>query len=479
MSTASTPRWTLIYRIVLCVAMFGFVTTSHAAKGAVKTPPFERVALGNGAVLLLMERHDVPLISFDARVLGGARLDAKDRHGTANLLASMLEKGAGSRDGLSFAQAVASVGGTIQTSAATEVIAINGSFLSRDRKLMVELLADMLQRPRLDEAELQSLRARHIEFIRAAKDSDLSALTGMYGAAALFAGHPYGNPVYGSEASLARIGLADLKEFYDQQVGADRLIIAVAGDFKTAEMKKLLSQAFAKWRKAPSKLPQVAQPTPLEQRRVVLVDAPDSVQSYFWMGNVAVARNDPRRAALDIVNTLFGGRFTSMLNTELRIRTGLSYGARSSFDRLAQSGHWEMSSFTRTETTIEAIDLAFATLDNLRNKGLDADALTSSKQYVLGQFPLGLETAGQWASQLATLEQYQLGARYIDEYAAALSSVELADTKSVIAQVFPKSDSVQLVVIGKATTLREPLSKFGPIVEMKLSDPQWSKAALQ
>ena len=218
---------------------------------------------------------------------------------------------------------------------------------------------------------------------------------------------------------------------------------------------------------------------PIEQRRVVLVDAPDSVQSYFWMGNVAVARNDPRRAALDIVNTLFGGRFTSMLNTELRIRTGLSYGARSSFDRLAQSGHWEMSSFTRTETTIEAIDLAFATLDNLRNNGLDAAALNSSKQYVLGQFPLGLETAAQWASQLATLEQYQLGARYIDEYTAALSGVELADTKTAIAQVFPKSDSVLLVVIGKATTLREALAKFGPIVELKLSDPEWSKASAQ
>lgn len=479
MSIASIFRWQHVIRVVAYMAMLSVASITQAASGAVKTPAFERVALSNGTVLLLMERHDVPLISFDARVLGGARLDANDRHGTANLLASMFEKGAGSRDALNFAQTIASIGGDVRTSAATEAIAISGSFLSRDRKLMVELLADMLQRPHLAETELQSLRARHIEFIRAAKDSDLSALSGIYGAAALFEGHPYGNPVYGSEASLARIQLADLKRFYEQQVGADRLIIAVAGDFKSAEMKKLLSQAFSKWRKAANELPHVTKPAPIEQRRVVLVDAPDSVQSYFWMGNVAVSRNDPRRAALDIVNTLFGGRFTSMLNTELRIRTGLSYGARSSFDRLAQSGHWEMSSFTRSETTIEAIDLAFATLDKLRNDALDATALNSSKQYVLGQFPLGLETAAQWASQLATLEQYQLGARYIDEYAAALSSVELADTKAAITQVFPKSDAVLLVVIGKATTLREALAKFGPITELKLSNPEWTKIAAQ
>jgi predicted Zn-dependent peptidase len=92
---------------------------------------------------------------------------------------------------------------------------------------------------------------------------------------------------------------------------------------------------------------------------------------------------------------------------------------------------------------------------------------------VLGQFPLGLETGTQWASQLATIEQYRLGPRYIEEYTSALSGIELQDTKSVINDVFPSSEEVLLVVIGKATTLRDPLAKFGPITEMKLSDEQW------
>lgn len=450
------------------------LSIASAAEAPVQTPPFQRTELPNGAVLLLMERRDVPLISVDARVLGGARLDAKDRLGTADLLSGLLEKGAGGRDALAFAQTVASVGGALSASASTESISVSGSFLSRDRKLMVELLADMLQRPKLEDAELQTLRARRIEFIRAAKDSELSALTPIYGAAALFSGHPYGNPVFGSEASLARITAADIRSFYDNHVGADRLLIAVAGDFKTNEMKQLLSGAFGKWRKARQPLPPVSMPAPFTQRRVLLVDAPESVQSYFWMGNVAVSRADPRRAALDVVNTVFGGRFTSMLNTELRIRTGLSYGARSGFDRLAQSGHWAMSSFTRTEATIEAIDLAFATLDKLHEGALDAPALDSSKQYVLGQFPLGLETGSQWASQLATLEQYRLGPRYIEEYTSALSGIKLEDTKSVIEEVFPSSQEVLLVVIGKATTLRDALAKFGPITEMKLADEEWT-----
>jgi zinc protease len=444
------------------------------ADSGVKTPPYERIELANGTVLLLMERHDVPLIAFDARVRSGARLDPRDRFGVANLLAGLLERGAGSRDALAFAEAVSAVGGAIQTSASAEAIGISGSFLARDKKLMVELLADMLQRPHLAPNELDVLRNRYIEFIRAAKDSQRDALTPIYAAAALFGTHPYGNPVVGSERSLANITIDDVREFYAAHVGGDRLIISVAGDFKTAEMRRLLTQAFAKWRKASAPLPPVAPPARIEGRRVVLVDAPDAVQSYFWIGNVGVARSDPRRAALDLVNTVFGGRFTSMLNTELRVRTGLSYGASSRFERLQQPGPWQMASFTRTETTIEAIDLALATLDRLHEAGLDTDMLASSRKYVLGQFPLSFETSAHWAAQLATLELYGLGHEHIDGYAAALNAVELTDAQRVIAEVFPKSDAVLLVVIGRAEALREPLKKYGPVTELRLADPVWT-----
>jgi predicted Zn-dependent peptidase len=206
---------------------------------------------------------------------------------------------------------------------------------------------------------------------------------------------------------------------------------------------------------------------------VLLVDAPDAVQSYFWAGDVNVAKNDPRRASLDIVNTLFGGRFTSMLNTELRIRSGLSYGANSRFDRMSEGGSWELGSFTRTEKTIEAIDLAFATLDKLHAGSLDDAQLKSAQSYVLGQYPLGLETASQWAYQLATLEFYGLDRSYIDDYGNKLAAVSLGDAKRVIDEVIPTSQQVVLVVIGKADDIRDGLRKYGPLTEVKLSDPEF------
>jgi len=447
---------------------------AFAAGNGVKVPPYERVPLGNGAVVLLMERHDVPLIAFSAVLRGGAVSDPAGGSGVASLLAGLLQKGAGARDAVQFAETVASVGGQIETSVSTESISINGSFLARDQQLMVELVADLLQRPRLEQAQFDTLRARQIEFIRAAKESDLGALAPIYGESELFAGHPYGRSVDGSEASLAAIKHADLQRYYQEQVGADRLILAVAGDFKAAQLKQRISRAFSGWRKAGTALPPLPKAERVASRRVLLVDAPESVQAYFWAGNVAVAKSDPRRPSLDVTNTLFGGRFTSMLNTELRIRTGLSYSASSRFDRLLQPGHWEMSSFTQTDTTIQALDLMLATLDQLHATGLDPKMVESGKSYVQGQFPLALETSEQWAAQLATLEFYGLDRRYIDDYSQQLGTVTAADSKKVIDEVFPPSTALAIVVIGNAGAIRDGLRKYGPITEMKLADPTFA-----
>jgi zinc protease len=460
---------TLVTALLLLCSICAF-----AAGNGVKVPPYERVQLGNGAVVLLMERHDVPLIAFSAVLHGGAVSDPAGGSGVASLLAGLLQKGAGSRDAVQFAETVASVGGQIETSVSTESISVNGSFLARDQQLMVELVADLLQRPRLEQAQFDTLRARQIEFIRAAKESDLAALAPIYGESHLFAGHPYGRPVDGSEASLAAIKHADLQRYYQEHVGADRLILAVAGDFKAAQLKQRISRAFSGWRKAAMALPPIPQVERVTSRRVLLVDAPESVQSYFWAGNVAVAKNDPRRPSLDVTNTLFGGRFTSMLNTELRIRTGLSYSASSHFDRLVQTGHWEMSSFTQTDTTIQALDLMLATLDKLHESGLESTMVESGKSYVQGQFPLALETSEQWAAQLATLEFYGLDRRYVDDYSKQLGAVTPAAVKKVIGEVFPPSTALAVVVIGNAAAIRDSLRKYGPITEMKLADPTFA-----
>ena len=460
-------RW--IACLWLLLPVFGL-----AAQESVKIPPYERVQLRNGAVLLLMERHDVPLVSFSAVLKGGASEEPATQSGVTSLLAALLEKGAGTRDAFAFADAVAAAGGTLRAGAETRSIRVSGSFLARDQVLMVELLADMLQRPRLDAAQFELLRARSIDEIRSAKESDLASLSEIYGRAMLFADHPYGRPASGTEQGLANAKLEDVQALYRNSVGADRLILAVTGDFRTSQMKQLLMRALSGWRTAASPLAVVQAAPKVMGRRVLLIDAPDSQQSYFWAGNVASARSDPRRAALDVVNTLVGGRFSSMLNSELRVRTGLSYGAGSAFERYEQPGFWQMDSFTRTETTVEAMDLAFAVLDKVHAGGIESEGLASARIYVQGQYPLTLETPSQWAVTLSTLEQYGLERRYVDEYLQKVGAVTLDSARQAIEEVLPTSDNLVLVVIGNAAAIRDGLRKYGPITEMKLSDPTFS-----
>lgn len=440
----------------------------------VRVPDHERLSLGNGVTLVLMPRRDVPLVAFNAVLRGGALGDPASRPGVASLVAGLLEKGAGERNAYAFADVVEGVGGSFGAVAGPEAISLRGQFLARDQGLMMELLADALLRPMLDQGELEDLAGRHIELIRAAKDSDPAELIGTYGRALLFGDHPYGRPTFGSEASLAAIGRADVQRYYDGHFGADRLILVLAGDIDADLLGRSAAERFSRWPAAAAPAPLPPRPRALAGRRVLLVDFPGSAQTYFWIGNVGVDKRYPRRAALELVNTLFGGRFTSLLNTELRIKSGLSYGARSSFARGSVPGEFSLRSFAQTEHTERALQIALRTLARLRSEGIGAEMLASARAYVLGQYPLGLETAADWAGMLGEIELYGLGRSYVDDYPAQLAAVGVPEAQAVIEEAFPSGESVAIVAIGDASRIRSAVAALGPLSEMALTDPEFS-----
>ena len=455
---------------VALVAAFAF---SSAAAADIKLPAYQTITLDNGATLLLMPRKDVPLVAANVAVRGGALADAAGKEGTAALLGEMLSQGAGTRDALAFAQAVDGAGGNLGFGSSREAIVANAQFLSKDSGLMLSLLADALLRPKMDAAEFDKLRKRAIDGIANAKDSDPRQLIGTYANGWLFRGHPYGRSTGGDETSLATITLADLQAFRAQQMGGDRLIIAIAGDFDAQAVTAQVREAFGGWAKASGALPQVEAKPRESGRRVLLVDKPGATQTYFALGNIGSRHGDPAEAAQDLVQTAFGGRFTSMLNTELRVKSGLTYGARSAIDRSRMPGAATISSFTKTESTKAAIDLAIATLDRLHKDGLDAATIASAKHYVAGQFAPDLETAPQLAGQLASMALYGDTRDAIDGYLgriAAATPEQIATARAV----FPDSKDLVIVAIGDAARIRDTMKGYGPLTEMKLTDPRFS-----
>ena len=424
-------------------------------------------------MFILHEKRDVPLIGVQVLVRGGAVADPEGKAGLTDLFASMLEKGAGDRNAATFAETVAGVGGSLSAGAGLESLSISGEFLARDADLVVELLVDMLRAPALDRAEFNKLRDRQVDLLAAAKDSDLRPLTSIYGNAYLFGDHPYGTPIGGNEASLAAISHRDLLAYYEAFIGADRLIISLAGDFDAAELINKLTEAFVDWRPAAEALPEIEAPVPELGRRVLLVDKPGATQSYFWIGNVGVSTHYPQRAELNIANTLFGGRFTSMLVDEMRTKAGLTYGVRSSLQRPSQPGSFAIVSDTKTDTTVVAIDLAIELLARLRDEGFDDELITSGKNYILGQFPPRLETAEQLANQFAALQAAGLDESFVNDYGAAVASASSEDIRAVIADVYPQVDNLVFVIIGDAEQLRDVVAKYGPVTEMSITDPRF------
>jgi len=471
---AAMTAMTAIIAMTACSA-------GHAADQAlgvgVRIPPHQRFTLANGVKLILMPRHDVPLIAFEAMVRGGARLDPDDRAGVASLAAELLLHGAGGRNAYAFADAVEGAGGSLDPDVQSEAILMHGQFLARDRALLLQLLGDALQRPQFQRAELDKLRARRIEFIKAAKDSEPQSLIGTYGRALLFAGHPYGKPVGGSETSLATIRREDVLRFYRDHIGADRLTLVFAGDFDALELKQAVVGAFGSWRRAGAALPPLPDTARVRGRRVLLIDAPGSAQTYFWIANVGVARSYPQRAALDVTNTAFGGSFGSMLMQALRIRSGLTYSVQAGFHRGSVAGEFAISSFTQTASTARAIEVALQTLSALKQQGVSDAAIATARSYILGQHALGFETAADWAGALADLDLYHLPESYIDDFQPQLLRVDAAGARQVVAGAYPSGEDVDIVLIGDAARIRAEASKLGPLLEKPLEATDFSPPA--
>lgn len=433
-------------------------------------PRLRDVTLPNGARLILAERHDVPLVAFAANFKGGSLGDPVGKEGVTSLTTDLLRKGAGKRNAAQIAEAVDGVGGILETGTFMEAAYCSGEFLAQDVDLMVDLMRSVLRQPTFPDSEFSKLRDQTAEGIKADKD-DPSNVYRAYGVSAFYGSHPYGRPSSGDENTVAGLTRDDVLRCYKDQFGGDRLILAVVGDFATAAMEAKLRGAFGDWTKAQGTLPRAPEPARVTGRHVLLVDKPDAVQTYFWIGNRAIGALDPDRDVLSVANTAFGGTFASILNTALRIESGLTYGASCRVARQVAGGAIGIGSFTKTENTRKAIDLTLTTLSKFRVSGLDADRLSRAKNFINGQFPMNLETSSEIAARLAANAFYGLGPEEITGYPARVAAVDVTACRRVIDRVYPPDGDLVIVLVGSAAKIRATAARYGPVNEIPLSAP--------
>jgi predicted Zn-dependent peptidase len=437
---------------------------------SLRMPPHQKFVLKNGMTVLLLEKRGVPLVDVFAIVKTGAAVDPTGQEGLASITASLLRKGTKTRTAQQFASEFDYIGGSFDAGAGAEFTSISAEFLTKDLARGLDLFSDALLHPIFPQNEADKMLAQSLDGIKAAKDDPQSVL-GLYYDGYLYGAHPYGRSADGDELSLKRIQRDAIAKFYDANYAPGNTILGIAGEFDAAELRKRLEDTFGAWSARTVANTAIPVATPAKGKRLLLIDKPDATQTYFAIGNIGTAVNDPDRFAIRVVNMIFGGRFTSDLNEALRVESGYTYGAGSSFDSRKTPGPFVIRSFTKNETTTPAIDLALQVLQKLHKNGVTAEQLASAKSYIKGQFPPSIETSGQLARRIVTNEFYGLTDDEVNQLEARVNAVTPEVARQVIEKHFPL-DNLVFVLIGKASAIRPAVKKYADKMdERSISEP--------
>jgi zinc protease len=443
---------------IAVLALLGLASGSAALGQRLKIPPHEKIVLNNGLTVLLLEKRGVPIVNIAGIVKAGALADPAGLEGLSSVTAGLLRKGTKTRMAQQFAADIDFIGGSFDAEAGEDYTSLSAEFLTKDQARGLELFSDALLHPTFPKAEVDKLLAQSVDEIKSAKDSAQSVMSEYYNGY-LYGGKGYGRPSDGDELTLKKIQRDAIVRFYNTHYSPGNTIVAVAGDFNPAEMKKKIEELFGGWtgKAAPSEKVEAAGAA--KGKRLLLVDKPDATQTFFAFGNVGISATDPDRVAIRVVNTVFGSRFTSMLNEALRIESGLTYGATSFFRSWKEPGPFTIFSYTKNETTTQAMDMALEVLKKLHTDGLTPEQLASAKSYIKGQFPPSIETSAQLARLIASNEFYGLDDNEVNQLEARMDAVTPEAAKQVIAKHFPQENLV-FVLIGKASEIEPAVKKY-------------------
>jgi len=434
-----------------------------------KLPKYEVVTLDNGLTIYLMEKRDVPLISFSAVFDAGTIRDGA-QNGLASFTAEALKFGTTNYTKIQIDSIFNFYGSSLNTYTRLDYSGLYTQFMKDDLDKLLPVIQAVITDPTFPAEEITKRKQRWIAELDQAKESPRQVI-GSYFNKFLFEDSPYGNPVDGIKKGIESISSQQTKDFYKSNYRSENCAFAIVGDFDAKKMKSELEKYFNGWQVEGRKLVTDIQidDKKFKESRVYLINKDNARETTFMIGGFGVPMSNPDQIQIDVINTILGGRFTSWLNDELRVNAGYTYGARSRFASYKTAGTFYISTFTATKNTEPAIDLALKTYNRLFETGIDEATLTSAKNYVNGQFPPDYETASSLAGFLTQKYIYGLDDSYINDFEKAVDGLTVEKANEIIKKYFPK-DNLQFVLIGKADDIREIAKKYGKVIERNLSE---------
>ncbi len=431
---------------------------------ALRLPPIQKRTLPNGLAVWVIEQHEVPVVQVDLIVKAGSALDPPGRFGLASLTAAMLDEGAGRRDAIAIADEIEYLGAELTTTSSFDWAAVRLHTPVARLPQALAIMADVAVRPTFPEHELERVRRERLTRLLQIRDDPAQLASAAFAWALFSPAHRYGTPEMGTAPVLRTLTTAELRTFHETYYQPTRATLVFVGDITPATALPLAEQAFGSWTAGPpSAEPALPAVTPPARRVVYLVDKPGAAQSQIRIGGVGAPRNSPDYFALQVLNTILGGSFTSRLNQNLREQHGYAYGAGSTFDMRRGPGPFVAAAGVQTDKTAAALVEFFKELQGIRQPVSEAE-LTRAKNYLALRFPRQFETTRDIARQVSELVVYDLPDDYLAAYVSRIQAVTAGDARRV-AERYIHPDRFLVVIAGDRQAIEASVRalNLGPV----------------
>lgn len=427
-------------------------------------PQPSEITLDNGLNILVIERHDLPMVYVHAQIRGGSIYDPPGKEGLAYLTGWALTEGSELHTGPEIDAAMDARGALISSESFNESCIATFQCLKSDMDDLLGYYAGFITRNSFTEDEVERTKA-YITGDLMRMRNDLNELNYRRFRKDLFQDHPYSKPQKGTVESIHNITRQDVLDFYHQYYTPDRSVLVFAGDINPENIKTMAAKYFSDWKPSAVPLPKIGQPRQITEPQIHLIDKPASVQSQIIMGHIGIDKLNPDRFALEVLTQILGG-LDGRLMSEVRTKRGLTYGIYGYFPLREFTGEFMVSTYTKNESVGEAISATLEVLNRIRTERVSPSELRDAQQSLIGQFPLAFEEYRGIAEQWIQIKFYNLPENYLTGYAHLIRSIT-ADDVLAAAQKYIHPDTMLINVLGPKTIVQPQLEQIGKVQQVE------------
>lgn len=431
-----------------------------ANRSTLSAPKHERFTLPNGLKVIVVPRPGVSYLNVQLGMPAGAWTDSKP--GTASLAAQMLTKGTAKHSEKELADELETYAISLAGNASLDATNVTAGCLREHLPRAMNLLAEVVRTPTFPESEFQKTRKQVLTGL-AISSKEPGTIAERELRRELFGSHPYSRTSTGEAKDVESLTPSDLKEWWTANTGPKDRVLLVAGDVTLNDVRQLVEKEFGDWTsESPDRAVAMPNPPAAQPTRIVLVDQPSAIQSQIRIGQLALPRNHADYPVGRVVSDYFGGSFSSRLNEVIRVQKGLTYGARGGFEPQKFAGAFNISTFSKTESTAEAVRAALGEIERVRTEGPSGLELSDTKANMAGRIALQRETPQQVASELWAAELFGLPPDHVDRTVARAAAAN-ADECLSFAREWIDPSKLVVVVVGSAEKLKAELEKIAPV----------------